>query len=746
MAGWRDAVAADIKPMAKPTRVPTGFDNIDHFLEDMREKYEWGYSFNEHNTIAGKEDAKFTVGNQWDPVIEMRRKEARKPVLTFNRLIAFVAQIVGNRLMNETEIRVLPDKGGTKEIANIREGLIRSIYKNSDADFARDEAHKYQVIGGQGAFSLGVEYTSDDVFEQDLRLQAITDPYAAVFDPLGIEPSGKDCTYAFVGEDIPQQEFKRRWAWASEVSFQSAGRWNQSGFWLKQDTVRIVAYWRMVTEGHRTLALYQDGTVHDVSDKEEYEYQQFVETRSDGSPYTREVPNRFARLYICSGNQILEGPYDYPCTSIPVYRVPGWELNDGERVHRWGLIRFLKDPQRLHNYWRSTVAEQLVAAPRNKWITTPDAVKGHEAKWRKSPTSDDPFLYYNDGETPPTHIPPPGIDSALVNEAGLATQDLKDISNIHEAALGMPSNEVSKVAIQQRQQVSDVGTFIYTDRLRIADERCAKNINEMIPYLYDTKRVIAIIGSDDKPATMTINDPSDPNSDITMGKYNVTVSVGPASETKRTLAAEQMMAFVNAAPQIAANVMDLVAEAQDWPKSIEFARRFKMLLPPGMIPQDELTPEMIQMQQSQQQSQQAQQQLEAAQQQAKTALQTAQAAESEARAQFARAQSYKAVLDAQSRQSDVAGKNHERDFGHIMDTLDQHNSMVHEDRTHALAVTGAGNDQANADHTNALGTVDTFANLKKIDQDFKLQRMYRKGESDATDITNGEQGNTNGGQ
>jgi hypothetical protein len=30
--------------------------------------------------------------------------------------------------------------------------------------------------------------------------------------------------------------------------------------------------------------------------------------------------------------------------------------------------------------------------------------------------------------------------------------------------------------------------------------------------------------------------------------------------------------------------MDLVAEAQDWPKSTEFARRFKMLLPPGMIP------------------------------------------------------------------------------------------------------------------------------------------------------------------
>lgn len=715
MAGFRDAVAADVGPApTKVQRVPTGFDTIDEFLNDMRQKYEWGYSFNEHNVLAGKEDAKFTVGNQWDPVVEQRRKEANKPVLTFNRLIAFVAQIVGNRLMNETEIRVNPDKAGTKEIAEIREGIIRNIFKNSDADFARDEAHKYQVVGGQGAYYLTLEYTSDDVFEQDLKLKAITDPYSAVFDPLAVEPSAADAQWAFVGDDIPQQEFKHRWPWAAEISFQNERMWNQSGFWLQEDTVRIVSFWRMITEGHRTLALYTDGTVHDVSDQEEYEYIHLVETRSDGSPYTREVPKRFARLYICSGNAILEGPYDYPVSSIPVYRVPGWELNDGERTHRWGLIRFLKDPQRLHNYWRSTVAEQLVAAPRNKWLTTAEAVKGHEVKWRRSPTSDDPFLYFNDGEQAPIHIPPPGIDAALVNEAGLATQDLKDISNIHEAALGMPSNEVSKVAIQQRQMVSDVGTFIYTDRLRIADTRCAKNCNELIPYTYDTMRTVTVIGRDDKATLMVINDPTNPNSDVTMGKYGVTVSVGPASETKRSLAAEQMMSFVNAAPQIAGNVMDLVAEAQDWPKSTEFARRFKMLLPPGMIPADEMTPEMQQMQEQNQQTQQMQQQVEMAQAQAKIALDQAKASDSTSRGHLALAQAYKAILDARARQADVAGKNDDRDFHHVLKTFDQHNDMLHEDRQHDMALDDQG-------HAQEMGVVDQFKDLAKTDMDFKLR-------------------------
>jgi hypothetical protein len=689
MAGIRDNLARqDFEPIARTrNKKPKGFDSADDFLRDMRGKWEWGYGFNEHNTLAGKEDAKFVVGNQWDPVVEQQRKNQRKPVLTFNRLVAFVAQVVGNRLMNETEIRVNPDKAGTKEIAEIREGIIRSIFKNSYADFARDEAAKYQVVGGEGYFTLNMEYESDDVFEQHIRIGAVTDPYSVVIDPLSIEPSGADAQWAFISDDIPQQEYKKRWPWAAEVSFEGHQKWNSNGFWLREDTIRIVSYWRMVTEGTKVLALYQDGTVHDVTEMEEFEYINFVETRSDGSPYTREVPNRFARLYVCSGNAILEGPYDYPISSLPVYRVPGWELNDGDKIHRWGLIRFLKDPQRLHNYWRSTVAEQLVAAPRNKWLSTPDAVKGHEAKWRRAPTSDDPFLYYNDGETPPIHIPPPGIDSALVNEAAISSQDMKDISNIHEAAMGMPSNEVSKVAIQQRQMVSDVGTYIYVDRRRLADERCAKNINELVPYIYDTMRTVAIIGRDDKSTMTVINDPSNPNSDVTLGKYGVTVSVGPASETKRTLATEQMMAFVNAMPQSAAVVMDLIAEAQDWPRSGEFARRFKMLLPPGTIPADEMTPEQQQMQQMQEQMQSMQAEMEKAMADAELSGKQAKAANDEARARLAEAQAYKAIMDARSRAADVASKNDQREaeiddmeFREVMSALDQDNRLVAEDR------------------------------------------------------------------
>lgn len=666
-------------------KIPLGYESQDEFLKEMRERYDNGVGYDQHNIDAGQDDARFAVGNQWDPNVLENRRSKNKPALTFNRVMAFVGQVLGERLVNETEIRVYPDKGGTKDIASIREGLIRNIMKCSEGDLARNEAQKYQVIGGRGVYALAIKYAGDDVFEQDIRIETVADPYSAVFDPLSIDPTGGDAEWAFLSDDIPLAEFKKRFPKAAEVDWGNSNLWVQPRYWLQEDTIRIVNYWQMVTEGTKILAMMVDGITRDVTEWAEEEY--LIGKPMEGIPpvapnpkggfYIREVPNRFARLYICSGAQILDGPYDYPISSIPIFRVSGWEVNDGERIQRWGLVRFIKDPQRLYNFYRSVQAEALVSAPRNKMLVTPGAIMGYEQEWRNSPSSDDPFLHYNDGETQPIPIPPPQPDQGLMEASMTAGQDMKDISNIHEAALGMPSNEVSKVAIQQRQMVSNVGTFVFQDRLRMADERCAKIINELIPHIYDTARIIKVIGENNKSEIVAINTQ---NNDITLGKYDVTVSVGPATVTKMQLASEQMMAFVNAAPETAGMVMDLIAEAQDWPKSNEFARRFRMSLPPGMVPEDEMTPEMKQAQEQQGQMAQMAAQLEAAQKEADTAKTVAEAKLAEARAMLSEAQAVKALADSEARIKDVDSKVQEREVREMLDAVDQHNNIAEEDR------------------------------------------------------------------
>ena len=663
---------------ARKPKIPDGYESEEQFLSEMRENYDRAIEADEHNRIAAIQDIEFTYGDQWDETVKNLREKRRKPVLTVNRLPAYVAQIVNNRLLNETEIKVYPERDGTKDVAELRQGLLRAIFKTRESDFARDEAMKYQVICGVGYFTLTTEYASDEVFDQNIVFKPVVDPLSVVIDPLSVMPCAGDAEYGFVGDNIPRELFKKKYKWAAEVDFDT-NRHTQSAEWFSDDAVKVVSYWRMVEKGTKTIVLLTDGQHKEIRPDaaqnidvkaalEQLTLAGMIATRPDGQPYIKEVPNRCAEMYLCSGSNILEGPFTLPISSIPIYRVPGWEMRNGDRVYRWGLVRFLKDPQRLHNYQRSLLAEQMVAAPRNKWVATKDSVTGHEKEWRNSHLSDDPLLIYNSEGGRPERVPAPPVDQALLTETQMTVQDIRDVSNIHEAALGMKSNEVSAKAINARQQMTDLGSFLYTDRLRLAEERAAKNCNELIPTVFDAQRIVSVVGGDEKIVQRVLNDPTDPMSDISKGKYGLVVTTGPSTITKRVAAAEQMMAFVNAVPETAALVMDLVAEAQDWPKAEEFAERFRKAN--GMVDPEKMTPEMQEEQQKAAQKQQLTDELDLRKALAEIAKDEAETEERKANAMLKQAQAYKAVSDADSRAEDVAGNLQSRDFNDKMKVVE----------------------------------------------------------------------------
>lgn len=590
--------------------LPDDFDNAEDFLAHMRKEFYEDIQYDRLNREAAIEDLRFMVGDQWDDFVRQRRESARKPVLTVNRLPAFVAQIVGARRMSETNVKVLPDTGGTKDIAKVREDLIRNIQKDSRAEIAYDKALETQVECGIGNFALELDYESDDVFEQKIMIVPRNDALSIVWDRMLADPTGKDATHVFDVDTMKKDSFYKKWPWATPadivVDVTLRGDLRMNG-WIAIDDVRVVKYWRLRTR-KRTLAMLDNGSVIDLTDITDDKHPSFnaekahdilsrVATRGDGSPIMREVNKPYAEMYICSGLDILEGPYRLDISRVPVYRVPGWEVTIGEWKHRWGLIRFMKDPQRLHNFWRSVAAEKLMQTPRATWMAAASAVLGREKQWRESHLSDDPLLVWNDDSgSKPERVPPAQMEASLMEMAEVTTQDLKDVSNIHEANLGMPSNEVSGAAIQARQRVSDTGTIIYHDNLTLSIEELGRTMNELLDTVYDTPRIVKTIGEDGKVLMLAINqtnpaDPAHPLNDITAGKYSVTVKTGPNYATKRVEAAENMMNLINAMPQTAALVADLIVSAQDWPMAEEIARRLRMALPPGILNPDDMTPE-----------------------------------------------------------------------------------------------------------------------------------------------------------
>lgn len=623
---------------------PDDFDTKEDFLDHVRKLYQDDRDADQENRDAAIEDAEFFAGKQWDDKIKARREGKRKPVLTVNRTIAFVGQIVGTRRMNETVIKVLPEYGGKVATAEKRSGLIRYCEKKSKADRARDTALQNCVIGGLGNYGISLDYARFDVFDQDINYREFPDAYSVTWDRLSVDKTGRDANHVFIEDTLSRVAYEDKYPGVQVAEFTDTQLDNMAG-WYTSDDVRVVEFWRMRFRDC-TLALFQDGSIKDITEwPEDDERRVQIATKPDGSQFIRDTVRPYAQCYVVSGLDILAGPYNLDIQRVPVLRVPAWEITINGKRYRFGLLRFLKDPQRLHNYWRSTIAEKLMMTPRARWVASDAAVAGREAQWRNAHLSDDPLLIYN-GESgqKPEYTQPAQLEVALIQESNMSVQDLRDVSNLHEASLGQQSNEVSGKAIVARQRVGDIGTIVYHDNLNAAIEEDGGIANDMIDIAYDNVRTIITIGPDGKVEELRINDPDDENSiDINEGRYGVTVTTGPSTATKRVEAQEAMLSVFNAAPQVFAQAADLWAEELDFPGAQKLARRLRALLPTHLVDVSSLSED-----ERQEFEKRAEGEAQAAQikQQIETASLQAALAEQTAKTEQAKAAATKSAADA----------------------------------------------------------------------------------------------------
>ena len=566
----------DVKDVKK-TYVPEGFKSQEAFLEDMREHYRLDLQFDKENRDEAVEDKKFAAGEQWDPLVLQHR--AGLPCLVINTVPQFTAQLVGDWRSNRNAVKVVPSEDGDKEVASVRSDLIRSIEQKSRAARAYDNAFESMIQCGDGAFQVAIEYANEDVFDQDIVIKPIDDAQAVVWDRMSIDPTGRDANHVFVDEVYPRKEATKLWP---SIPFDDLGERTyaslQTEGWVDNDTVRISAYWRMIVR-NRLLTLFEDGSIHSIDNNLEELIEKHGKTIR-----SRLSPCRYAQMHLVTGFNILAGPFEYKLSRVPVIRMAGRIINIGGRRVRHGLVRFMKDPVRMRNFWRSVAAEQLGYAPKAQWLAPESAVEGREDQFRKAHLSRDPLLIYNDGEEKPERIAPPQIEAALLNEAAVNTQDMKDVTGIHDASLGIKSNETSGRAIMARQREGDIASLTFYDNGNAAILEGGDVINQLIGQIYDATRIVRTIGEDEAVKLLKINDPYDPSSpNLAVGKYDVAITTGASYTTRRVEAADAMMQAVQVWPQLIQVAGDLIAKAQDWPGAEELSGRLRKTIPPELL-------------------------------------------------------------------------------------------------------------------------------------------------------------------
>lgn len=561
--------------------IPEGYESAAEFLAYWIREYQEDAEYDKDNRYEAMEDLRFTYVDQWDERTRRDREKQGRPCITVNTLPQMIGQVVGDRRINKTSIKVIPSTGGSVEVAEVRSGLIKSIENYSRAETVYDACCEDQVACGISNFEITLEYSRNDVFSQDIFVRQLHNPFAVTWDRLSRDPTGRDARHCFVEDDIPIDVFKEETGMEEiPTSFPSDIQGAVWTDWNDGKSVKVCALWIMVDKP-ATFALMEDGEVEDVTGMAEEEYldRVFLEPTT-GEPYIREGVRSYAQRWLITGFKILEGPYELPLSRLPVIKVSGRMGRVGNRIYRFGLIRWARDPSLLRNYWRSIAAETLAMAPKNQWIASYASVKGREDDFREAHLSGDPLLIYNAGKEKPQRIDPPQLPAAVLNEANMNAQDIKDVTGIHDASLGIRSNEVSGKAIMARQREGDVATVTYHDHLNLSIQEGGCVINELIPLAYDTTRTVRTINGEDRIEFININDPRDEASpNITEGKYDVQLVTGPNYTTQRMESAEAMLETMKNMPEIMSQALDIVVDAQDWPGKERLVKRFQKIIP-----------------------------------------------------------------------------------------------------------------------------------------------------------------------
>lgn len=556
-------------------------------IADALERFKESEEATSENRNWHRQDTKFARdADQWPKNVRQQREQESRPVLTINKLPAFIRQVVNEARQNRPAIAVHPvDNDADPDTATVIDGLIKSIERQSNADVAYDTAIDHAVTGGFGFFRIGIDYCHADSFDLECRIERVPNALMVHWDPSSTAFDASDWDFAFVSEFMSEDQFEIQWPKHEATSFMGEDLDGVDPTLSGQ--IRLVEYWRR-EQMTRTIVLLSNGRVM----REELltdEVMAGLELAGVTPVREREAEYHKVTRQILSGAEMLQEE-DWPGDTIPICPVWGDEVVvDGKRQFR-SMIRDAKDAQTMFNFWRSATTELVALAPRAPFIGPTGFVpKGQETSWETANTRSHAYLEYA-GQVAPQRQPFAGVPAGALQEALNASDDMKSIIGIYDPSLGARSNETSGRAIMARQREGDTSNFHFIDNLTRGIRYGGQVLVDIIPSVYSARQTIRIIGEGEtqKVAKLTQENPSDQPAmsgqerlyNIGVGLYDVTVNAGPSYATQREETREILIEMLRARPDMGVVVGDILMKSMDFPEADKVAKRLATLLPP----------------------------------------------------------------------------------------------------------------------------------------------------------------------
>ncbi len=579
---------------------------LDLLAEISKNIGRWYESYTE-NLRYLREDKNFLFLSQWDQNDRAEFNRLQKPMLTFNKIYDFFKKVVGEQRYNTPNLKVRSINGESNQKAiDLRTDIVRKIAYDSKSDIVYQTAFENALAGGFGALRVMVDYETPKSFNQHIFLRRIENPERVFFDPNAKEATKHDGEFCGYYDIRDRKEFKREYPDIPHPESFPEQAQIQEFKWGTKDTISVVEYYK---KEWFTFTIYQLDNGKTVTDKEyrdiKTKYEEMVgmeDVSGINQPIilpeiisSRKSSDYKIMCYKAIYGKILE-KYKWPSKHFPIVFCPGAvHIVDAEE-RTISFVRYVRDAQRFLNYCGSEIAQAIKNSRREQFIGTPANMSGQGIidMWRNPSVQQGILLAEPDPITKamPTRLPASEIPTTLLDQYKRAELDIQSVLGYYEANRGAPGQELSGVALKERQRTGNMSVAVYMDNLDRCIEQTGRIILSLLPEIYDTERKMSIQTQNGKDKDITVNQQvaGGVENDLKSGEYDIAIESGPSFAVQRENALQILVEMAKINPQIFPLVADLIAENIDVENNPQLVERFKSLVPKDILAKEEGEP------------------------------------------------------------------------------------------------------------------------------------------------------------
>jgi len=580
-------------------------------------------------------------GDQWDEFDMQQLDDQGRPALTINTILPTVNAVLAEQSSKKADIQFKPRGGGNQDVADVLTKVYAQVADNNKLDWVEQQVFSDGLIQDRGWFDVRVDF--DDHVNGEVRIES-KDPLDILIDPDAKHYDPRTWN----------EIFETKWMSIDEIEEQYGQK--------EADQLRMLAE-TGTTLGADSMEFEEER----YGDSDEYNYGQQYPGDPENARMLRSIrviERQYYKLNDCmfyvdpvTGDK-REVPYNWGKKKREQFadqfgldiiqkkmRKVRWTVtadtvvlfDDWSPYHHFtlvpffpyfrrgkpfGMVRNLLSPQEQLNKITSQELHIVNTTANSGWIVENGSLSGMTADDLEEHGAETGLvLEFNRGSTPPAKIPPNQIPTGLDRLGQKAASNIKQISGITDAMLGMDSPEVSGVAINAKQNRGSLLLQVPLDNLAKTRQYLAEKILNLVQAYYTEERIIQITDESDpyKPREkLRINQQTPEGqiiNDLTIGEYDVVVGTAPARDNF------DEMQFAEAIELRGVGVPipnDMIVEYSHLSRKADIAERIRQM--EGTAPPTE---EQVQLQQFQMESQIRSTQLEIAKLEAEvTNLQT----------------------------------------------------------------------------------------------------------------------------